>query len=37
VITSQIIEEVYEVNASVGVDADGEIYVLPKRFRSKRH
>jgi iron complex transport system ATP-binding protein len=35
VITSQLIEEVYEVNASVGFDNDGEIYVLPKRYRSK--
>ena len=35
VITSKIIEEVYEVNASVGVDVDGELYVLPKRYRSK--
>jgi iron complex transport system ATP-binding protein len=35
IITSKLIEEVYEVNASVGFDADGELYVLPKRYRSK--
>ncbi|MCL2712700.1 MAG: ABC transporter ATP-binding protein [Methanomassiliicoccaceae archaeon] len=35
VITSELIEEVYEVNASVGFDQDGELYVLPKRYRSK--
>jgi iron complex transport system ATP-binding protein len=35
VITSELIEEVYEVNASVGFDSDGELYVLPKRYRSK--
>lgn len=32
VITEQLIKEVYEVEARVGLDADGEIYVLPKRF-----
>ncbi|MCL2143319.1 MAG: ABC transporter ATP-binding protein [Methanomassiliicoccaceae archaeon] len=36
VITSELIEEVYEVNASVGFDNDGEIYVLPKRYRPKQ-
>jgi len=35
VITSELIEEVYEVNASVGFDQDGELYVLPKRYRAK--
>jgi len=35
IITSKLIEEVYEVNASVGFDGDGELYVLPKRYRSK--
>jgi iron complex transport system ATP-binding protein len=35
VITSELIEEVYEVNASVGFDDYGEIYVLPKRFKTK--
>jgi len=34
VITSELIEEVYEVSASVGFDNDGEIYVLPKRYRA---
>jgi len=35
VITSQLIEEVYEVSASVGFDNDGELFVLPKRYRKK--
>ncbi|MDR2866682.1 MAG: ABC transporter ATP-binding protein [Methanomassiliicoccaceae archaeon] len=35
VITSELIEEVYGVNASVGFDQDGELYIIPKRFRSK--
>jgi len=35
VITSELIEKVYEVNASVGFDQDGELYVLPKRYRAK--
>jgi len=35
VITAELIEEVYEVSASVGFDADGEMFVLPKRYRSK--
>jgi len=33
IITSELIEEVYEVNASVGFDNEGELFVLPKRFR----
>ncbi|MBP6021336.1 MAG: ABC transporter ATP-binding protein [Candidatus Methanomethylophilaceae archaeon] len=32
VITPKLIREVYEVDARVGLDEDGEIYVLPKRF-----
>jgi iron complex transport system ATP-binding protein len=32
VITEDLIREVYEVDARVGLDQDGEIYVLPKRF-----
>jgi iron complex transport system ATP-binding protein len=32
VITEQLIEDVYEVSATVGLDRDGEIYVLPKRY-----
>ena len=32
VITPDIIRDVYEVEARVGLDEDGEIYVLPKRF-----
>lgn len=32
VITEELIRDVYEVEASVGLDKDGEIYVLPKKF-----
>ena len=32
VITPALVKEVYDVEASVGTDEDGEIYVLPKRF-----
>jgi iron complex transport system ATP-binding protein len=32
IITEQLIRDVYEVEARVGLDADGEIYVLPKRY-----
>ena len=32
VITEDLIREVYEVEARVGLDADGEVYVLPKRY-----
>ncbi|CDF31020.1 ABC transporter ATP-binding protein [Methanomethylophilus alvi] len=32
VITEDLIREVYEVDARVGLDVDGEIYVLPKRY-----
>ena len=32
VITPELIEEVYEVSASVGFDGDGELFVLPKRY-----
>lgn len=32
VITEDLIRDVYEVEARVGLDADGEIYVLPKRY-----
>ena len=35
VITSELIEDVYEVSASVGLDKDGELYVLPKRYHDK--
>ncbi|MDR0887975.1 MAG: ABC transporter ATP-binding protein [Candidatus Methanoplasma sp.] len=37
VITEDLIEEVYEVNASVGFDRDGELFVLPKKFAGKHH
>ncbi len=33
VITPELIEEVYEVSASVGFDSEGELFVLPKRYR----
>jgi iron complex transport system ATP-binding protein len=32
VITEELIRDVYEVDSHVGLDPDGEIYVLPKRF-----
>ncbi len=32
IITEKLIRDVYEVEARVGLDADGEIYVLPKRY-----
>ena len=32
VVTSELIRDVYEVDARVGLDEDGEIYVLPKRY-----
>jgi len=32
VITEDLIRDVYEVEARVGLDVDGEIYVLPKRY-----
>ena len=32
VITEELIRDVYEVEAAVGTDRDGEIYVLPKKF-----
>lgn len=33
IITAELIEEVYGVSASVGFDSEGELFVLPKRFR----
>jgi len=33
VITPELIEDVYEVSASVGLDKDGELFVLPKRYK----
>jgi iron complex transport system ATP-binding protein len=35
VITSDVVRDVYQVEASVGFDADGMLYVLPKRFVKK--
>jgi len=32
VVTEELIRDVYDVDARVGLDADGEIYVLPKKF-----
>ncbi|MDO5853421.1 MAG: ABC transporter ATP-binding protein [Thermoplasmata archaeon] len=36
VITADLIRDVYEVDARVGLDEDGEIYVLPKRYAGER-
>lgn len=33
IITSELIEDVYEVSASVGFDRNGELFVLPIRYR----
>lgn len=33
VITPELIENVYGVSASVGFDNEGELFVLPKRYR----
>lgn len=35
IITPELIEEVYEVSASVGFDNEGELFVLPKRYREE--
>lgn len=35
VITEELVREVYDVEARVGADADGEIYIQPKRYRSR--
>ncbi|MCL2148586.1 MAG: ABC transporter ATP-binding protein [Methanomassiliicoccaceae archaeon] len=35
VITEELLQEVYEVSASVGLDKDGELFVLPKRYAGK--
>lgn len=35
IITPELIEKVYDVSASVGFDSEGELFVLPKRFRSR--
>ena len=32
IITEDLIREVYEVDSSVGLDRDGELYILPKRY-----
>ncbi|MDR1405472.1 MAG: ABC transporter ATP-binding protein [Candidatus Methanoplasma sp.] len=34
VITEELIQEVYEVSASVGFDRDGELFVLPKKYEA---
>jgi iron complex transport system ATP-binding protein len=36
IITPELIEEVYGVSASVGFDNDGELFVLPKRYKTGR-
>jgi len=35
IITPELIEDVYEVSATVGKDDDGELFILPKRYRNK--
>ncbi|MDR1691011.1 MAG: ABC transporter ATP-binding protein [Candidatus Methanoplasma sp.] len=37
VITEELLQEVYEVSASVGFDKDGELFVLPKRYSGEYH
>ncbi len=37
VITPELIREVYEVDASVGFDNEGELFVLPKKFPSQHN
>ena len=37
VITEELVRDVYEVEATVGLDKEGEIYVLPKRFIGDYH
>lgn len=37
VITEELVRDVYEVEATVGFDKEGEIYVLPKRFVGDYH
>jgi iron complex transport system ATP-binding protein len=35
VITPELIQDVYDVSATVGLDEEGDIYVLPKRYHKK--
>ena len=35
VITSELIRDVYDVDASVGFDDDGALFVLPKRYSTQ--
>jgi len=37
VITEELLRDVYEVSASVGFDKDGELFVLPKRYKGEYH
>ena len=37
VITEDLLRDVYEVSASVGFDKDGELFVLPKRYKGEYH
>ncbi len=32
IITEELIQDVYEVSSSVGLDRDGELYILPKKY-----
>lgn len=36
IITAELIQDVYGVSASVGLDDDNELYILPKRYRRGR-
>ena len=35
IITEELIEDVYEVSSTVGLDRDGELYILPKKYMGK--
>ena len=35
IITEELIQEVYEVSSTVGLDRDGELYILPKKYMGK--
>ncbi|MCK9323637.1 MAG: ABC transporter ATP-binding protein [Candidatus Methanomethylophilaceae archaeon] len=37
IITEELIQDVYEVSASVGFDRDGELFVLPKKYVGDYH
>ena len=35
IITEELIQDVYEVSSTVGLDRDGELYILPKKYMGK--